>query len=311
MSEKATVSLFIPQAATPYSAIRDRALLAEKLGYRGYWVVDHVIAGGAPDLDFLEGWSIVAGLAEATKTLRIGVLVTCNSFRNPGILAKSVVTADHISNGRVELGMGAGWMEEEYAAYGFEFPSIGVRLSQLEESLEIITSLFTNERTTFDGKHYTFRNAPFAPKPVQSPLPITIGGGGKRVLMRLVAKYAQCWNCSMPSVPELAEHLDALRTHCDAVGRNFDDILISEQSAVVLGANEEDYRAKRELAELVIGGFVDIEAMAVCGTPDQVTERLREKMRAGVRDFTIVFGDFGAPDTLELFAERVLPNLEI
>jgi F420-dependent oxidoreductase-like protein len=311
MSDKATVSLFIPQAATAYSAIRQRAQLAETLGYRGYWVVDHVIAGGAPDLDFLEGWTTVAGLAEATETLRIGVLVTCNSFRNPGMLAKAVATADHISNGRVELGMGAGWMEEEYRAYGFDFPSVGVRLAQLGESLEVITSLFANERTTFNGEHYTFRDAPFAPKPLQSPLPITIGGGGKRVLMRLVAKYAQCWNCSMPTVPDMADHLDALQRHCDAVDRNFDDILISEQAAVVIGADEADYKQKRELANMVIGGFVDIDEMAVCGTPDQVTESLRNKMRAGVRDFTIVFGDFGQADTLELFAERVLPQLEI
>lgn len=311
MSNKASVSLFIPQAATTYSAIRERARLAESLGYKGYWVVDHLMAGGAPDLDFLDGWTTVTGLAEATERLRIGVLVTCNSFRNPGLLAKIVTTADHISNGRVELGMGAGWLEEEYAAYGFDFPSIGVRLAQLEESLEIITSLFTNDRTTVDGKHYAFRKAPFAPKPVQSPLPITIGGGGKRVLMRLVAKYAQCWNCSMPTVPELGEHLDALRGHCDAIGRDFDEILISEQAAVVIGSNENDYRRNRELAELVIGSFVDIDAMAICGTPDRVTETLRAKMQAGVRDFTIVFGDFGAPETLELFAREVLPHLEI
>ncbi len=311
MSETATVSLFIPQVASSYADVRERAKLAERLGYQGYWVVDHVIAGGAPDLDFLEGWTTVAGLAEATERLRIGVLVTCNSFRHPGLLAKAVTTADHISNGRVELGMGAGWMKEEYDAYGFGFPSIGVRLAQLEESLEVITSLFTNERTTFNGKHYTFRDAPFAPKPVQSPLPITIGGGGKRVLMRLVAKYAQTWNCSMPTVAEIAEHLDALRRHCDAIDRDASEILISEQAAVVMGSDEDDYKKQRELAELMIGSFVDIDEMAVCGTPERITEILRAKLSTGVRDFTIVFGDYGTPETLALFAERVLPHLEI
>jgi alkanesulfonate monooxygenase SsuD/methylene tetrahydromethanopterin reductase-like flavin-dependent oxidoreductase (luciferase family) len=185
------------------------------------------------------------------------------------------------------------------------------RLEQLEESLAIITSLFSERRTTFDGKHYQFIDAPFAPKPLQSPLPITIGGGGKKVLMRLVAEYAQCWNCSMPNVPDIDAHLEALRRHCDNAGRDFADIMISEQTAVVLGANEADYKSKRKLADMIIGGFVDIDEMAVCGTPDRVSEELRSKMKAGVSDFTILFGDFGAADTLTLFAEEVLPNLVV
>jgi alkanesulfonate monooxygenase SsuD/methylene tetrahydromethanopterin reductase-like flavin-dependent oxidoreductase (luciferase family) len=178
MAARPTVSLFLPQAALGYSMLRERAQLLERLGYDALWIADHMWARGAPDLDFLEGWTAVAGLAEATKRLRLGVLVTCNSYRNPGILAKVATTADHVSGGRVELGLGAGWMEEEYRAYGLEFPPVRTRLAQLEESLEIIASLFTKHRTSLEGRHYHFNNAPFEPKPLQTPMPITLAAPG-------------------------------------------------------------------------------------------------------------------------------------
>jgi alkanesulfonate monooxygenase SsuD/methylene tetrahydromethanopterin reductase-like flavin-dependent oxidoreductase (luciferase family) len=225
------------------------------------------------------------------------------------MLAKSVVTADHVSGGRIDLGMGAGWMEEEYRAYGFAFPPIGVRLAQLEESLEILTRLFTRDSTTFEGKHYTFRDAPFAPKPLQSPMPITLGGSGVRVFMRLVARYASCWNIPMTAVPRLREHLDALARHCDALGRDPASIVVSEQACVVLGRDDAALKEKLAMAKTFVGGWVDLKTMAVCGTPDRVAESLRAKMAAGVRDFAIVFGDLGMPDTLELFMERVAPQL--
>ncbi len=293
-----------------YAQLLERTRLVEKLGYEGMWVVDHMWAGGMPELDFLEGWTAIAGLAAQTQRLRLGVLVTCNSYRNPGMLAKSVATADHISAGRIELGIGAGWMEAEYRAYGYDFPSIGVRLAQLEESLEIITQLFTRERTSFAGKHYTFTDAPFAPKPVQEPLPITIGGGGTRVLMRLVARYAARWNCPMPTAVRLTEHLEALAAHCDAIGRDPSEITIGEQVAVVLGRDDADLKSKRELAELMIGGFVDIDTLAVCGTPTAVIDGLRKKMGAGVSDFAVLLGDLGSPESIELFATEVMPHLQ-
>jgi len=310
MTDHAKCSLFLPQAMLSYAQLLERTRLVERLGYEGMWVVDHMWAGGMPDLDFLEGWTAIAGLAAQTQRLRLGVLVTCNSYRNPGILAKSVATADHISAGRIELGMGAGWMEAEYRAYGYDFPSIGVRLAQLEESLEIITQLFTQERTSFAGKHYTFADAPFAPKPLQEPLPITIGGGGTRVLMRLVARYAARWNCPMPTAVRLSEHLEALTAHCDAIGRDPSEITIGEQVAVVLGRDDADLKSKRELAELMIGGFVDIDTLAVCGTPAAVIDGLRKKIGAGVSDFAVLLGDLGSPESIELFATEVMPHLQ-
>jgi F420-dependent oxidoreductase-like protein len=309
MKRKPTVSLFLPQAALGWETLRERAHAVDALGFDAMWLVDHMWARGMPDLDFLEGWTAIAGLAAATQRLRLGILVTCNSYRNPGMLAKSVATVDHISAGRIELGMGAGWMEEEYRAYGFEFPPIRVRLAQLEESLEVITRLFTQGRTSFEGKYYSFRDAPFAPKPLQAPMPITLGGSGTRVFMRLVARYATRWNCPMPAVPRMREHLEALARHCEIVKRDPASIVVSEQTCVVLGSDDASLKHKLAMAKTLVGGWIDLDTMAVCGTPDRVVEGLRAKARSGVTDFAIVFGDLGMPDTLELFMKEVAPLL--
>jgi len=309
MTERPTLSVFLPQAAMHYSLLRERARTVEALGYNALWIVDHMWTRGLPDVDLLEAWTTVAALAEATTRLRLGVLVTCNSYRNPGILAKSVATADQVSGGRIECGLGAGWMEEEYRAYGFDFPPIRTRLAQLEESLEILSSLFTKRRTSFEGRYYRFLNAPFSPKPVQSPLPITLGGSGTRVFMRLVARFASRWNCPMPAVPALEAHLEALARHCDAYDRDPREIVVSEQTCIVLGRDEADYRSKLALAQTMVGGWVDLDTMAVHGTPERVAEGLRAKMSRGVSDFAIVFGDMGMPETLDLFMREVAPLL--
>ena len=301
--------VFLPQAGFSYGALRDLARLTEKIGYEGFWTVDHMWARGAPDAPFLDGWGVITALAEATSRLRLGVLVSCNSYRNPGLLAKTAVTADHVSAGRIDLGIGAGWMEEEYAAYGIEFPPVRTRLAQLGESLEIITGLFANPRTTLSGRHYTFADAPFEPKPVQSPLPITIGGAGPNVLMKLVAKHARRWNCPMPAVPRLREHIDALARHCDTIDRDPGEIAISEQITIVIAESDMALRREIDAARAAIGGFVDLETMALCGTPQAILDALNEKARCGVDDFAILFGVPGAADSLTLFAERVAPHL--
>ena len=299
-------SLFLPQAAQTYQQLRQTALRLEALGYDGLWLVDHMWAEGIPELDFLDGWTAVAGIAEATESLRLGLLVACNSYRNPGLLAKMAVSLDHISAGRAELGIGAGWQESEYKGYGIEFPPVGVRLEQLGESLAIIESLFSRERTNLEGRHYRFHDVPFEPKPVQDRLPITIGGAGKKVLLALVARYASRWNCPMPDVARMPELIEALAAHCKNIGRDPSEITISEQMAVVIGRDAGDLAAQMEVAKMFIGGFVDLNTMAVIGTPDQVVAKLEAKMELGVTDFAIVFGDLGSEATLELFATQVM-----
>jgi F420-dependent oxidoreductase-like protein len=307
-----TFSLFLPQAGATYASLREKALLLERLGYDGLWLVDHFWAGGAPDLDFIEGWTAVAGLAEATERLRLGLLVTCNSYRHPGVVAKMAATVDHISGGRAELGMGAGWMESEYRAYGYDFPSMGVRLAQLGEGLEVIEALFAGGRANFDGQYYRITDAPFAPLPVQKPLPITIGGAGEKVLLRLVARHAQRWNCPMNSAHEIPRLREILARHCEDFGRDPAGIVTSEQTVVVLGKDGRDYEGKRKIADMLVGGFAELDKVGVLGTPDDVAATLQAKIDTkGVRDFALLFGDFGMDDTLALFAEEVMPRLKL
>lgn len=309
MTPKATFSLFLPQAGFSWPMLRERALLVEKLGFDGLWLVDHFWANGMPDLDFLEGWTTLAALSEATTRLRLGLMVTCNSYRNPALLAKMVATVDRISNGRIELGLGAGWMDSEYKAYGYDFPSMGTRLAQLEEGLEIVTRMQREARTTFTGAHYRVEEAPNNPKPAQSPLPITIGGAGEKKLLRLVARYASRWNCPMNSAHEVERLHGVLAGHCRDAGRDVSEIVVSEQTMVVMGADEDAFQAKLATAKAMLGGFADIDKVAVAGTPDRVVAGLRAKMDRGVTDFAVMFGDLGLDETLELFAGDVMPAL--
>ena len=305
----ATFSLFLPQAGFSWPMLRQRARLVEELGFDGLWLVDHFWADGTPDLDFLEGWTTLAALAEATGRLRLGLMVTCNSYRNPALLAKMAATVDQLSGGRVELGMGAGWADSEYKAYGYDFPSVGTRLEQLEEGLEIVTRMLRDNRTTFRGRHYRVEDAPNQPKPVQSPLPVTVGGAGEKKLLRLVARHAQRWNCPMNSAHEIERLRGVLQAHCREAGRDVDEIIVSEQTLVVVGADEGAFQAKLAMAKAMLGGFADIDRVAVAGTPRRVIAGLRAKMARGVTDFAVMFGDLGMDETLALFAREVIPAL--
>jgi len=306
-----TFSVFLPQAGLTWTALRDKALMIEELGFEGLWLVDHFWAGGVPDLDFLEGWTALAGLAEATTKLRLGLMVTCNSYRNPALLAKIVATADRISNGRIELGLGAGWMDEEYRAYGYDFAPIGTRLAQLEEGLEIVTRMLRDARSSFDGRFYRVEDAPNQPKPVQSPLPITIGGAGEKVLLDLVARFAHRWNCPMSSAHEIERLREVLASHCRRAGRDASEIIVSEQTMVVVGADEQALQTKLAMARAVLGHFAEVDKVAVAGTPAGVIAGLEAKMARGVTDFALLFGDLAMPESLELFAREVAPALRL
>jgi F420-dependent oxidoreductase-like protein len=304
------VGLFFPQVGMPFSTIRERAQIADRLGYHSLWVVDHMWARGIPDMDHLESWTLMTALATATERLRIGTLVMCNSYRNPALLAKMASTLDVVSNGRLELGVGAGWMDEEYRGYGYPFPSIRVRIEQLDEGLAVMKKLFTEQRASFEGKYYSLDDAANNPKPVQRPHPpILIGGAGEKLMLRVVAEHADTWNCPNNASTELPHKIEVLKRHCDAIGRNFDDIEISEQAICVLGANEKDFKAKWATAKQLLGAIFDLEKTAFRGTPAEVAEQLIARRAEGVTFFTTLFSDFHDPETLQLFAEEVVPAL--
>jgi F420-dependent oxidoreductase-like protein len=303
MSGKIEFAFWSPQAGATVKTLLDRAEMAERLGYHSFWLVDHFWTLGLPDVDLLEAMAMMSALAARTERVRIGTLVLCNSFRNPALLAKSLTTIDRISNGRLEVGLGAGWMEQEYRAYGYEFPSVGTRLRQLEESLQILKAMFTENRATFKGRYYTVADAPNNPKPVQKPHPpITIGGAGEKVMLRLVAKYADRWNCPA-GYRDFKKTLSVLHEHCRAVARDPKEITVSEQLMVCIGANKVEADQKWEMAK----GRKPFSFTAVKGTPDEVIKQLRERVAWGITMFTIMFADMAPPQTVELFAREVMP----
>ncbi len=302
--------LFLPQVALDFDGLLERATACEETGWHSIWLADHLWARGLPDVDHLEIWTALSALAARTTRLRLGSLVLCNSYRNPALVAKMAASLDQISGGRLELGMGAGWMEEEYKGYGYNFPSMRVRIEQLEEGLEVVRRLFSEPRATFQGKYYALDDAPNNPKPKQRPgPPITLGGSGERKLLRLVARYADRWNCPINAAADLPHKLDVLRSHCAEVGRDPETITVSEQVFVVLGKDDADFARRWAMAKQFLGGFADVEAVAVRGLPEQVSAGLRAKMEQGVRLFTVMFGDLAPADTIRLFGSAVLPTL--
>jgi F420-dependent oxidoreductase-like protein len=214
---------------TTIEALRAVWRVADESGFDHVWDFDHLasIGDGGPDRPIYEGWTLQAAMAEATKRIRIGCLVTGNTYRNPALLAKSAVTVDHISGGRLEFGIGAAWAEIEHQMYGFE--GLDHRVGRLSESLRIIKSLFTEERTNFEGRYYHFKDAIANPKPIQKPHPpFWIGASGPSTL-RLVARHADVWNIAGGDPARVKELTPMLEEACGAVGRNPSEIRRSIQ----------------------------------------------------------------------------------
>ena len=210
----------------PWATLVERWKLYEELGFDSVWDCDHYVQPSRPHGPYYEGWTLLAGLAAVTSRIRIGVLVSCNTFRHPALLAKEAVTVDHISNGRLELGLGAGWYEPEHTMYGIEFPPARELVERFEEAVQIVDALLRNEVVTFEGKHYTLRNAEFRPGPIQKPRPpLTIGAHGPRML-KLCARYADSWN-SFGSVEEIRHRNEVLDEKCAEVGRDPREIVRS------------------------------------------------------------------------------------
>jgi len=287
------------------------ALAAEQSGFASVWVMDHLWqlpALGGPDEPILEAYTLLGALAARTERVRLGTLVTGVTYRNPALLAKMACSLDQLSNGRLLLGLGAGWMDEEYRAYGYPFPSARVRIEQLDEALTIMKLMFSEQRARFQGKYYAVDEAVNNPKPIQLPHPpILIGGAGERHLLRVVAQHADIWNCPNNAALELPHKLEVLKRHCAAIGRDPATIEISEQCIVILGRTEKDLASKLRFAKQVLGNVFDIEKTALRGTPEQLVDAIRARHSQGVTFFTMLFGDLNQPESLELFAEKVAP----
>ena len=211
----------LSQAAT-IDTLKQVWRIADEAGFDHCWNMDHFASlGGDDTLDIFEAWTALAGMAALTTRVRIGCSVTGNTYRHPGVLAKMATTVDHLSGGRLEFGIGAGWAENEHVMLGLPFGTRGDRADRLEETLRIITSLWSEPTTTFEGKHYQLKDAIAEPKPVQRPHPpIWIGGSGPKRTLRLAAEYADVWNAAGGEPAAVAESSAILDRHCADIGRD-------------------------------------------------------------------------------------------
>ena len=300
-----------PQQGATYDDLLRVALAAERLGYGAFFRSDHYLVMG--DHDGLPGptdaWITLAGLARDTTTIRLGTLVTAATFRLPGPLAISVAQVAAMSGGRVELGLGSGWFEQEHAAYGIEFPPLGVRFDRLEEQLEIVTGLWsTPVGATFDfaGEHYSLTGSPALPKPVQTPLPVIVGGGGPRRTPALAARFAAEYNVPFLSLEDTSGAWARGRAACDAAGRDPGSLLLSAAQVLCCGRDEAEV-ARRAAA---IGREVDeLRANGLAGTPDEVVAKARTFAAAGAERLYLQVLDLDDLEHLELVAAAVLPHV--
>jgi F420-dependent oxidoreductase-like protein len=295
----------LPQIKRSWEETRAAALEFESLGYDSLWVVDHLYGIPAPQLPILEAWTTLSAVGAVTSRIRLGTLVSPVGFRNPALLAKIAATLDRITNGRLIIGLGGGWFEMEFTGYGFDFPSLPVRLEQLEEAAGLMKQMWTQDQVSFSGKHFHVTDVYCEPKPVQTPHPpLLIGGGGERVLLRIVARHADIWNNLAVNQPDLAHKVQVLHEHCRTVGRDPKSIQVSQQTMVVLGKDRADAAAKREKAQSVYGGHL---GHGIIGTPAECIEKIERHIAAGCTMFVIEFFGRDTREPARLFAETVMP----
>jgi len=284
------------------------AVKAEELGFDSIWVYDHFHNVPVPAHEAVfECWTTIAAISQRTSRIRLGQMVGCNSYRNPGLLAKITSTVDVISGGRLDWGIGAGWYENEYRGYGYEFKKPSDRIGMLRETVEIVKSMWTNAETTYEGKYYRLERANCDPKPLQKPTPpVWIGGGGEKVTLRVVAEHADVSNFGS-SVEEFIRKREILKGHCAAIGRDEETIRKTVSSEIFIRETEKEIL---EAGSRSLWGepAESWRSKALVGTPEQVSEKIQRYLDAGCTGFVPWCPDYPSTETLELFARHVMPN---
>jgi len=296
-----------------YAAMTRVAQAADAIpAYDSIWVYDHFHTVPQPTHETVfECWMATAGLARDTQRVKIGQMVTCNGYRNPALLAKMASTVDVMSQGRLYCGLGAGWYEHEWRAYGYGFPETRDRMRAFREACEIIVRMWTEDNPTFEGEYYQIHEPINAPKGIQQPHPsFWIGGGGEKVTLKLVAQWANA--CNIFGDPETLRHkFGVLREHCEALGRPYDEIIRSSNLNVILLKPGDDPVAATEKTRAALGmSFDDLSRMALIGPPAEIGERVQSIVDAGV-NYVIVYFPRIAYDhePMHRFAEEVIPNI--
>jgi F420-dependent oxidoreductase-like protein len=298
-----------PQEGASYDDLLAVASLAEELGFDAFFRSDHYMGffGGDALPGPTDAWTTLAGLARDTTRIRLGTLVSPVTFRAPGPLAITVAQVDAMSDGRVELGLGAGWNAREHAAYGIPFPDTGERFERLEEQLAVVTGLWTTPlgaSFSFEGKHYTLDDSPALPKPVQRPHPpLVIGGFGPKRTPRLAATFATEFNVAFAPAPNVPEIVGRVRAACERTGRDPATLGISVANTVVCGSDDTEVARRAE----AIGRKPDQLGGALAGTPAQIIDTIGEYAHAGAETVYFQVLDLHDPDHLRILASEVVP----
>ena len=301
----------IESPSKAFETMSDFAIEAEKLGYDTVWLFDHFHTVPKPSQETtFECWTSTAALARDTHKIKIGQMVTCNNYRNPSLLAKMASTVDVMSKGRLRFGLGAGWYQQEYEAYGYDFAKTPVRLKQLHEALEIIIQMWTTNEANYDGVFYRVKGAINQPKGIQKPhIPIMVGGGGEKVTLKLVAKYAQASNLGFMDPQTIKRKLYILDQHCQNVGTDYRHILktVLLNCSIDNDENKANARAKNDpnFARNA-GGEEYITERSLIGTPRQIKQRIKEYEEAGIQEMIIYFPQDNRNESLRLFRDQII-----
>lgn len=293
----------------------ESALHSEALGYHSLWVYDHFHTIPVPTQEStFDAWTLMAALAATTSTIRLGQMCTSVPYRSAPHLAKITASIDAISGGRLDVGIGAGWYEHEFNAYGYDFPGPKVRLDMLEEAAQVLIEMWTADEAQFSGEHYTVAGAINRPRPIQDPYPpLWIAGGGEKRTLRIVAKFGDYANLS-GAIENFVHKSEVLRGHCETVGRPFKDVNRSGHLMGVVGTDDADLARKLEVAavrrNMTPEEFASGSRLA--GTVNEVVELMGQFSEAGCSDMLLYFydmGEFGSGASMDVFANEVMPQI--
>jgi F420-dependent oxidoreductase-like protein len=298
-----------------YEFSKSVAIAADNLDFNSIYAYDHLLPHYADDVEknIFECFTLLSSTAAITNKIKIGQIVACNSYRNPSLLAKMLSTLDVISNGRLELGIGAGWYEREYIAYGYDFQSNISRIKQLDESLSIIKAMWTAKKTSFEGKYYAIKEATCNPKPIQKPHPvIMVGGEGERYLLKTVAKHADRYNLFFGSPDQMKRKISILKEYCNSIGRDNKEIQYSVVLPCLIGESEDEvYRSltKHKRKDKTLEQYLQYLAGGVAtGIPERIIRGLNEYIDVGVTHFIMHFIVLNI-QTLKLFESKVIDKI--
>jgi F420-dependent oxidoreductase-like protein len=297
----------IPDPVEAYETMTRVAQEAEALRYDSIWLYDHFHTVPTPTQEFtFECWTSTAALARDTKRVRIGQIVTCNGYRNPALMAKMASTVDVLSHGRLDVGIGSGWYEHEYRAFGYAYPDAPERLRYLREAIQVILAMWTQNEAVFEGKYYHVQGAINQPKGVQKPhIPLLIGGGGEKVTLKLVAQYGDACNIGHLDNAGLEHKFAVLKKHCEDIGRDYNTI---KRTALFNCAIAQTDEAAMALA----GGFARnipsgrIREQALVGSPETIRRRLKEIEQAGVQEVILYVANAKDLEPVRMFARECI-----